>query len=383
MIVVIRPMSLTIPVPGDATLVPLRTRYLRRTARLLLEPPSGPPWLAHAQASVRDALAGVLTRSAGDFYGALLLPQVGGPIHAGDLGEAIPTLLTELARRRALGPEGVWWPGPVRRLLTPMRGLVNDFGVERAGMVFRDGEVETAPGEVWTIDGAGLRVFHAMREGGWLAEVDNNPLARLEAHPDKEGNALSLGAATVAEWLTALDDARALIRAALPALADEHRSLLATVVPVGGPMERSLSASYQEVIGLVYVSLHPSPLKMAEALVHELQHNKLNLVAHVDPILVDRGEGLHPSPVRPDPRPLWGVLLAVHAFLPVAAMFRALAELGHPLAATDGFRARFQEVRDVNHDGMAVVRAHARPTELGARLLEEMDTLETEQWGWG
>ncbi len=376
-------MSLTLPTPGDGTLAALRTRYLRRTARLLLEPPSGPPWLVAAHASVRDALAGVLTRSAGDFYGALLLPQVGGPIHAGDLGEAIPQLLTELARRRVLGPEGVWWHGPVRRLVSPVLGVVNDFGVERAGMVFHDGEVEVAPGEIWPLDGAGARVFHPMRQGGWFAEVDNNPLATVEAHPDKEGNALSLGTASVAEWVAALDAARALIRTALPALADEHRSLLAMVVPVGGPMERSLSASYQEVIGLVYVSLHPSPLKMAEALVHEVQHNKLNLVAHVDPLLVDGGAGLYPSPVRPDPRPLWGVMLAVHAFLPVAAMFRALAEQGHPLAATEGFRVRFREVLDVNHDGMAVVREHARPTELGARLVAEMDRLETEQWGWG
>ncbi len=382
MIVVPPPMSLTLPTPGDGTLAALRTRYLRRTARLLLEAPAGPLWLVHAHASVRDALAGVLTRRPADLYGALSLPQVGGPIHAGDLGEAIPQLLTELARRRALGPEGVWWPGPVRRLLAPVLGVVNELGTERAGMVFRDGEVETAPGEIWPLDGAGPRVFHPMRQGGWFAEADNNPLATLEAHPDKEGNALSLGAATVADWLTALDDARGLLRTALPTLAEEHRSLLATVVPVGGPMERSLSASYQEVIGLVYVSLHPSRLKMAEALVHEVQHNKLNLVAHVDPLLVDGGAGLYPSPVRPDPRPLWGVLLAVHAFLPVAAMFRALADQGHPLAATEASRARFREVLDVNHDGMAVVRAHARPTELGARLLEEMDTLETEQWGW-
>lgn len=377
-IVLVLGMPLTLPVAGDGTLAALRTRYLRRSARLLLEPPAGPPWLVHAHAAVREALGGVLAARPADLYGALLLPQVGGPLCAGDLAEAVPSLLTELARRRAIGREGIWWHGPVRRLVAPVAGVARDFGVVRAGMVFHDGEVETAPGEIWAFDGE--RVFHPLAEGGWLAEVDNNPLAALEAHPEKAGNTLSLGAAPRAEWVAALDAARALVRRGLPALADEHRGLLSTVVPVGGPMERSLSASYQEVVGLVYVSLHPAVLKMAEALVHEVQHNKLNLVAHVDPLLVDRGEAAYPSPVRPDPRPLWGVLLAVHAFLPVAALFRALAAQGHPLAATDSFRARFREVLEVNHDGMAVVRAHARPTALGARLLAEMDALEQAQW---
>jgi HEXXH motif-containing protein len=200
----------------------------------------------------------------------------------------------------------------------------------------------------------------------------------VEAHPGKEGNALSLGDATAAQWVEAIDDARALIRAGLPALAGEHRELLAEVVPVGGPMEVSLSASYKEAIGVVYISLHRSPLKMAEALVHELQHNKLNLVAWSDPILLD-ATTLHASPVRPDPRPLWGVLLAAHAFLLVVELYRSLERLGHPLASTATFRERLDEVLTANREAMDVVREHARPTELGRTIIGGMDRLERRQ----
>ena len=42
-------------------------------------------------------------------------------------------------------------------------------------------------------------------------------------------------------------------------------------------------------------------------------------------------EPCYKSPVRPDPRPLWGILLAVHAFLPVAVMHRRLRADSHPI----------------------------------------------------
>lgn len=373
-------MSFPYTLPGPPGLQTARTRYLRRSARLLLDWPHPlPAWLHHAWTGVRGPLATVLARHPRDFYAALSLPQVGAPLHARALAEAVPQLLVELSRRRVLGPEGVWWHGPVRRLISAPAGFSWEWAAEHAGLLFVDGEVEVSPGEAWAID-HGERAFHPLAEGGWLALVDNNPLAMVEAHPDKTGNALSLGTASAEEWVTTLDAARALIRLTLPDLAEEHRGLLAEVVPVGGPMEVSLSASYQEAIGVAYVSLHPNPLKLAEALIHEVQHNKLNLVRHMDDVLED-GDTRYASPVRPDPRPLWGVLLAAHAFLPVAELFAALDRMGHPLSHTDTFRIRWREVLEANHEAMEVVLAHAHPTRLGADIVAGMDRLERAQRG--
>lgn len=349
----------TLPSPGDDWLTAARTRYLRRSARLLLAWPAPlPAWLGRPYLAAREVLGRLLASRPAELYAALALPQVGAPLHAGDLAEALPQLFVELSRRRLLGREGLWWPAPVRRLLCPATGAARD--VAGTGLLFLDGEIELGARESWDL-GCDEPAFLPLREGGWLALADNNPLAMVEAHPDKEGNALSLGAAPAADWVAALDDARALVRDALPALADEHRVLLAAAVPVGGPMERSLSASYREALGVVYLSLHPSRAKLAEVLIHELQHTKLNLLTFTDPVL-QNPDGLHTSPVRPDPRPLWGVLLALHAFVPVATLYRHV-----------GDAARLAEVEAGNREALAVLREHARPTEIGRVLIEGLE----------
>jgi HEXXH motif-containing protein len=239
------------------------------------------------------------------------------------------------------------------------------------GALFADGDVEIAAGEPWDREAEPL--FRPLREGGWLALADNNPLASLEAHPDKQGNALSLGGRAAGEWVAALDEARALVRIALPELATEHAGVLATVVPVGFEPERSLSASYREAIGVVYLTLHPRVAILAEALVHETQHNKLNLLSFSDPLIHDEGVRVA-SPVRPDPRPLLGVLLAVHAFLPVAQLHLSLLELRHPAADGD----RLEAVLAQNQAGLGVLR-DAKFTPIGRQIYQGMVALDAWQ----
>jgi HEXXH motif-containing protein len=92
--------------------------------------------------------------------------------------------------------------------------------------------------------------------------------------------------------------------------------------------------------------------------------------------LLNEPDEHHASPVRPDPRPLRGVLLAVHAFLPVAALYAAMIEAGAPGSEHPDFRRRFDRIVAGNHDAAEVLRAHARPTALGAELLAEIHALD-------
>ncbi len=361
----------TLPEPGVTWLTRARARQLGLAARLLLEPPwSLPSWLASAWRGVRERLASCLKEHPGELLAAVSLPQVNAPLCAGDLQEAIPQLLLELSRRRVLGREGAWWPGPVSRLLSAPRGISRSFVPPLVGVLFSDGDVELAEGEAW--DNGGETAFIPLNHGGWLALADNNPLATLEAHPDKEGNALSLGGRSVTEWTAAIDGARALLADVLPDLAAEHAGVLAAVVPVGFEPEKSLSASYREAIGVVYLTLHPRPVILAEALLHEVQHNKLNLLSWSDPLIQDDGV-LVVSPVRPDPRPMLGVLLAVHALLPVAQMHIELLKRGD----ARGEPARLRAVLQQNREGIEVLRG-ARATPIGQRLIDGMIALE----GW-
>jgi len=205
-----------------------------------------------------------------------------------------------------------------------------------------------------------------------LALADNNPLAMFEAHPDKQGNALNLGGKEVEDWTKVLRDGFRLIETMLPDLRREMDLFVQQIVPVGFDDEKHLSASYQEAIGTIYMSLHPSLMTMTEALIHEFSHNKINAFFELDEILDNAFSPLYTSPVRPDPRPLHGVLLAVHAFLPVARLYERMIETGHPLAQNAAFRERFAKIRQINAEGAEVVLSNGRPTEMGKPLLEEI-----------
>ncbi|MBK9030485.1 MAG: hypothetical protein IPL61_03955 [Myxococcales bacterium] len=214
-----------------------------------------------------------------------------------------------------------------------------------------------------------------------LVTIDRNPLAELEAHPDKAGNAVDLGDHPIAAWTDALAGALAAIATVLPALHAELAVTLARIVPVGFDRERHLSCSYREAPGLVYLSLHPDPLTLAEAIVHETQHGKLNLLSWLDPILTNPPEQRVASPARPDLRPLMGVLLAAHAFVAVAGLHHALAAAAHPLAVTPQFAARRRHVHDGNAAALATLAEHARPTATGARVIAALHDLHA-QLSW-
>jgi HEXXH motif-containing protein len=224
--------------------------------------------------------------------------------------------------------------------------------------------------ELDQLDGE-LQLF-ALRRGLELSLLDTNPLAQVERHPDKTGNAVSLGGRTTREWTVALIEALDLIGQILPGWAAELPSALRRVVPVGYEPEMHLSASYREAQGLCYVTLHPSRLTLAEALVHESQHGKLNTMSYLDPVLHNAFTEWCSSPVRSDLRPLWGVLLAVHAFVPVSMMHARMAARGHPLSAGRDFASRRAEVLVGNLNGMKILEEKSEPSPLGRRLLEEM-----------
>ena len=218
--------------------------------------------------------------------------------------------------------------------------------------------------------------YHAIAPGLWLAEADNNPLSDFEAHPDKHGNQLDLGGHPASAWVSTLQQALSLVARYLPLLAEEMRLLLRLIVPVGWDAEKHLSASYREAIGVVYLTLHPNLMTMTEALIHEFQHNKINAAFCLDPLLDNAWSPLYASPVRPDPRPLHGVILAVHAFQPVAALYEAMAAANDPLARNPAWQERYRQICRLNAEGARTVLDHARPTAAGAPLFDEMRRLD-------
>ena len=397
------PQDLTLPSAGSTTLRDLVNRYIAGLLRDLFTLPASRLSKASAlelarlqtlvaELSVREpgAVVSLVRRPSFSVLVRCLGYELVAPkptLEAERLAaELVETSLFELALMGAPIPELVL-DRPLPSLVSRAHDLALDFDPPALAARFAPGSVELT-----LSDGTPLSIrpdssfelppsvrkekpFFRLFAQASLALRDNNPLALFEAHPDKDGNAIDLGGHDVDAWTSSLREAFELVEAHLPEIADEIRLVLHQVVPVGYFDEKHLSASYAEAIGTVYMSLHPNPLTMTEALIHEFQHNKLNALLYFDPVLTNMDNELYASPVRPDPRPLRGVLLAVHAFLPIARFYEKLIASGAFSAKEDDLRRRFEAIVRLNREGCDVLLPNARPTPIGQSLLSEIARL--------
>ncbi|HMV67762.1 MAG TPA: HEXXH motif-containing putative peptide modification protein [Myxococcota bacterium] len=399
---------LVLPTAGDRTMVEIQHQVRKIALRQLLTFPLAQlaPETRRPLTAVRRVLADVARAQSATLFDALGNPDVLTPLLVLDAGEAVtgvtadrmiraavPALLAHLAHRARKGaiPEAVLWDLPIDalpdatglrlfRFDPPARGLtVDPLGLE---LRLADGRPVRVPEGAAAIDGVpGLtteRPFHRVHPDLprlCLSTYDSNPLSMFEAHPDKDGNAISLGDRSLEAWLDALRRALDIVRDTLPTWFEEIKVTARRFVPVGYLPERHLSATYREAPSVAYLTLCESTMTMAEALIHETQHTKVNLLSYVDPVLHNGMTCWTPSPVRPDLRPLWGVLLAVHAFVPVAAMHYRLAALDHPVTQTERFPRRRAEVIAGNHRGMEIVLEHSDASDQGRRMIDEMRAL--------
>jgi HEXXH motif-containing protein len=369
-----------------------------------------PPERRAAHGRIVALLRGALQRAQRPTLSCFASPMVGTPLQCialrGELdafctridraaAEIAPHLLFEMALRGLIpAGESILWEHGAPRLasltiggeLIPPDGATGlRFTASHLAAVRSDAELARLPlGGAAMTDalgetGSGFRFARRFRRVGavaQLATIDHNPIAAFEAHPDKAGNHVDLGGRSEDEWVGILDQSFALVERFLPGVFAEMGAVLHEVVPVGFDAERHLSASYREAVGTIYLTLHPSVMIMTEAVIHEFQHNKFNVAAYELEFLGNAFRPLYKSPIRPDPRPLWGILLAVHAFLPVAEIYRRMRAAAHPYAAQPDFERRLSELDLKNHEGMEMLRAHAQFTPAGRALFAELTDLE-------
>jgi len=268
------------------------------------------------------------------------------------------------------------WPGspPLDAVMSTAHRVYQPLAGDDVEVRFGAGSLTVTQGGTSTVirSGHGGERFVGVGDLQVLALVDNNPISDFEAHPDKEGNQLSCGEAEPGAWVRSLEEALSRVARYMPELRAEMDLLLQQFIPVGTDERAHLSASYRELIGHVYLTLHPRNMTMTEAVIHEYQHNKINMLFHVDAVMENAFQPLYPSPVRPDPRPLHGVLLAAHAFVPVAELYRRMEEAGDEECERPGFERRFREIIASNEEAVSVLREHAKPTEAGREVLDEL-----------
>lgn len=371
------PRDLTLPDPESTTARDVLSRAIGRLVSELH---------ALARAPSRGALRTILRAPAGAIASALRQPTVSVHLRclrdrtdpartSAALTELLAHLSFELAIRSAL-PVPLRIERPPPRLLSPSARRSLSIPSDAQAITFDAGRATIhRPGVDEAIDltGAQSSDYYPIVNHLVLALADNNPLAMIDAHPDKQGNAIDLGGHEANEWTTTLAEALDLIGQCLPDLRNEMDLFIHQIIPVGWHAERHLSASYREAIGSIYLSLHPSLMTMVEALIHEFSHNKMNALFELDDVLENAFTSSFASPIRPDARPLHGVLLAVHAFLPVARLYEIMLERAHPLAGNSTFRERYDAIRAINREAATIVLENGRPTPLGRAVLDEID----------
>ncbi|HIA03531.1 MAG TPA: hypothetical protein EYN06_05525 [Myxococcales bacterium] len=386
----IPPLDLTIPNPDSTTTYDLLSKYLSTQFQLLTKLPgklslvSPGVDLTQMEAQVRALAAD----APGSLFSVLRRPTVGGPLRCLNnqlngsekrIRELVALLASHLYFELALDGVAVqsgMITDPPLALISLGSRCTLELESDTQRIEFVDScLVAHGASQSRKYDLSELKAgnkHHEIRDSLLLSLIDNNPQSALEAHPEKSGNAVDLGEKSVDQWLGSLREALTLVERFLPELDQEITLLAHQIVPVGYHDERHMSASYQEVIGNIYMTLHPDPLTLAEAIVHEFSHNKVNLLFSLDAVLENAFYPLYSSPVRPDPRPLHGVLLAVHAFLPVERMYERMILAEHSLCEHPRFIARRQQVRANNQAATETVMANGIATPVGQGVLDEI-----------
>ncbi len=189
-----------------------------------------------------------------------------------------------------------------------------------------------------------------------------------------------LGDAEFARWCAQLDDAWSILVDWHPGYAGELTEGLLSLVPL--TQEGQLvGASSAAAFGAIAMCEKPSADDLADALVHELQHSKLNAVFELV-CLHEPDEQRHfYAPWRDDPRPLAGVLHGVYAFASVVEFWRSrrrLVPADHADKADFAFVLRALQLRSVITDLTATARLNEWGREFLALLSDRLAACEAD-----
>lgn len=178
----------------------------------------------------------------------------------------------------------------------------------------------------------------------------------------------------VIRWSSPVDQSLRWIAAANPLLSSEIRTGVRTIVPVYSKNpEVHISATFKEAPGLMALSWTPDTPVLAEALVHEYHHGKLNTLLAADPLILGpTGEALYYSPWRPDPRPLLGVLHGAFVFHAILDFWAKFLDAQIPLLYDVRLRQRICLVCRQTQVALKTLTAEAELSPCGSVLVQHL-----------
>jgi len=166
-----------------------------------------------------------------------------------------------------------------------------------------------------------------------------------------------------------------------------ERLLQLTILAVPGPRAQAARQSFGGATAFFLRGasvIHASPTltlpSLLERLVHEAAHAELFVLAQDSPLCHNRDDERHPVQIRPDPRPMNGILHSLHVTGRVCETLDALLADGLLASGFSGHREpallledcqRLREQQaELGRSSLDAARRHGRLTELGQAVCE-------------
>lgn len=185
----------------------------------------------------------------------------------------------------------------------------------------------------------------------------------------------------VSAFAEMLGDSLSLIAKVDKDLGDAIEELVSWYVPIHTPsLDVHRSFTSDALNGVLFLSEASNHVILAEAVVHELYHNVLNMVMATEEVFKagDAAE-LYYSPWRDDPRPLFGLFHALYVFSGVTDLYARAAAVVEDSELSEVVRQKRAKLSQQLRMGVAQVPSE-RLTELGRRVLQQIaDGLERDR----
>jgi HEXXH motif-containing protein len=144
-----------------------------------------------------------------------------------------------------------------------------------------------------------------------------NPDIDKHTHPDHKTLSMGYASKSPTEWRELFEESFSIVKRVSPGFMSELDRLLRKVIPFGISRGAHNSGSYSDVIGHVAMSypieIESPEIAVLEAILHEYNHNKINLVMQTETLILSDMREIYYSPYRPDARHIHGIYLGLHA----------------------------------------------------------------------
>ncbi len=211
----------------------------------------------------------------------------------------------------------------------------------------------------------------------------HNPDVEKHTHPDHQNNqvGITFGIKSPEEWRDLFARAFNILSQVSPGFMTEIDAMIRKIIPFDVSYRVHNSGSYSDVIGHLLMSyptgIDGPELVLLEAILHEYNHNKINLIMQTETLILSDRRELYYSPYRPDARHIHGIYLGLHA---IAWAYWVIwnAHISGVISLSDNWKEKAALYVLKNWLSLQVLDTYGSFSPLGREILEEMRAVHRE-----